>query len=68
MHCLYLGTGTVYLHVLTLSLRYRQIKQVVSVCICMYWSIDTDRYALLVSRHRHVVFMLYPEFILSVLM
>ncbi len=27
----------------------------------MYWSSDTDRYALFVSRYRHVVFMLYPD-------
>ncbi len=46
------STDTFYLHVLTP--RYRQKKQALSVCICMYWSIDTYRW------YMHV-FMLYPD-------
>ncbi len=58
MHDLYLRTDN-FLHALTP--RYRQIKQVVSVCICMYWSIDTYRHTMFVSKYRHVVFMRYPD-------
>jgi hypothetical protein len=56
MHCLYLSTG-----VLFACIDFEIQADKTGVCICMYWSIDTDRYALLVSRYRHLVFMLYAD-------